>query len=167
MKIQTNFYAKIKTDSCIGCGICVKKCPVSAITLKEEKGKKTAVVDMNKCFGCGVCTRFCPKKTIVMERRKETAFVPKDGFERYIFTAINNGKLQNLIFDNYSLWTNEAMRRLLGFILTLKPVKRKLATQQLKSRFINRLSKNYYTLAKVFIDMKKPNYSHPELKKKN
>jgi hypothetical protein len=33
-----------------------------------------------------------------MEKRKETAFVPKDGFERIVLTAINNGKLQNLIF---------------------------------------------------------------------
>ena len=46
-----------------------------------------------------------------MKRRKETAFVPKDGFERFVMTAINEGKLQNLIFDNYTSWTNDIMRR--------------------------------------------------------
>jgi len=164
MNIQTNFYPEINNDNCTGCGICAKKCPVDAITIKKIKGKKVAVVDTNMCFGCGVCKRFCPTKTIVMEKRKETAFVPKDGFERFVLTAINQGKLQNLIFDNYNLWSTQIMRRFLKFILNLEPVKRKLATQQLQSKFIHNLSKTYYTLAKTFIKLEKPDYSHPEMK---
>jgi len=160
MNIRTNFYPKIDSNKCTGCGICVKKCPVDAIKIENN----IAIVDLEKCFGCGVCNRFCPSKSIVMEKRKETAFVPKDGFERAVLTAINKGKLQNLIFDNYSLWSNNIMRQFLGIILNLKPIKKKLATQQLQSKFIHNLSKTYYTLAKAFIDLKNEDYSHPELK---
>jgi len=166
MNIKTNFYPEINVDNCTGCGICAKKCPVDAITIKKVNEGKIAVVDTNKCFGCGVCQRFCPSKTIIMEKREKTVFTPKDGFERIILTAINQGKLQNLIFDNYSLWSNEIMRKFLGIILKLKPIKRKLATQQLQSKFIHNLSKTYYTLAKAFISLEKQNYSHPELKNK-
>ncbi len=165
MNIKTNFYPEINLDNCTSCGLCEKKCPVDAITMKEKNGKKYPVVDLEKCFGCGVCSRFCPKDGIKMERRDKTAFVPKDGFERFVMSAINEGKLQNLIFDNYSSWTNQIMKRFLEIILNLSPIKRKLASQQLQSRFINGLSKTYYTLAKSFIDLEKTDYSHPEMKK--
>ncbi|MFC2134399.1 NADH-quinone oxidoreductase subunit I [Bacteroidota bacterium] len=166
MNVQTNFQPKMNHKTCSSCSLCAKKCPVDAITMKEENGKKVPVVDYDRCFGCGVCARYCPSGTITMKRRKGTSFVPKDSFERFVMTAINEGKLQNLIFDNYDSWTNDIMKRFLEIILNLSPVKRKLASQQLQSRFIHRLAKTYYTLAKSFIDMKKPDYSHPELKEK-
>ncbi len=165
MNIKTNYYPKVIEENCTGCGICAKKCPVDAIEIKTRNGKKVAVVDTGVCFGCGVCVRFCPKKTMTMEKRDGTTFVPKDAFERFVMTAINEGKLQNLIFDNYNLWTNEIMRNFLGFILKLKPVKRRLATQQLQSKFIHKLSKTYYVIAKAFIDLEEADYSHPEMKK--
>ncbi|MFC1752453.1 4Fe-4S binding protein [Thermoproteota archaeon] len=160
MNIQTNFYPLVNFDNCNGCSVCEKKCPVDAITIKEKK----AIVDVSRCFGCGVCTRFCVKKAMVMERREKTAFVPVDAFERFILTAINEGKLQNLVFDNYTLWTNDIMRKFLGSILRLKPVKRRLATQQLQSRFLHKLTHNYYRFTKAFVDLEKNDYSHPEMK---
>ena len=43
-------------DKCIQCGVCVKACRESAITL--EDGKIT--VDSSKCNFCGRCTKACP-----------------------------------------------------------------------------------------------------------
>ena len=40
---------------CVGCGCCVKICPVQAISFKKEK----AFVDQTKCIGCGECLTAC------------------------------------------------------------------------------------------------------------
>ncbi|MBU1220451.1 DUF362 domain-containing protein [Myxococcota bacterium] len=45
-------------DKCIKCGICVKKCPANAITLKPLR------IDPDKCIGCGACISECPYKVI-------------------------------------------------------------------------------------------------------
>jgi hypothetical protein len=53
--------------------------------------------------------------------------------------AIERGKLQNLFFDNRVLWSHRALAAVLGVILKLPPVKQLLATQQVKSRYLERL----------------------------
>ncbi|HHV26915.1 MAG TPA: glycyl-radical enzyme activating protein [Tissierellia bacterium] len=42
-------------QKCTGCGICVKRCPEEAITMKEMK----PTIDETKCILCGNCTDFC------------------------------------------------------------------------------------------------------------
>lgn len=49
--ISMNQPFKVNADKCIGCQLCVSKCPVGAITM--VKGK--AVIDAEKCIGCGIC----------------------------------------------------------------------------------------------------------------
>ncbi len=49
----------IQEDKCVGCGICAKSCPVSAIS--GEK-KKVHVIDQSVCVQCGVCQEKCPAK---------------------------------------------------------------------------------------------------------
>ncbi len=55
--------AKIETDECIGCGICVDNCPSSAIVIENEKAK----VEEDKCTDCGTCTDSCPNDVITIE----------------------------------------------------------------------------------------------------
>ena len=164
MNLTSNFYASCSEPDCTGCGFCIKKCPVDAI---KKKGK---VVDVDKaqCIGCGVCARFCPTKALSMGRRSETGFVPKDAFERFVVGAINEGKLQNLIFDNYSLWTHTMLRQLLGVLFKLPPAKWILMNQQLRSRFLDNAIKAYSKInkdLKPMLDEGKLDYTHPELKK--
>ena len=47
-------------DSCIGCGLCVKRCPVQAIVIVDKK----PVWKKNQCALCLRCLHYCPKFAI-------------------------------------------------------------------------------------------------------
>lgn len=42
---------QVDKDICIGCKLCTRICPVSAISIKNGK----AVINKDKCTGCGTC----------------------------------------------------------------------------------------------------------------
>jgi NADH-quinone oxidoreductase subunit F len=47
------------TEKCVGCGVCLKQCPVNAISGER---KALHVIDQNKCSRCGTCQSVCPPK---------------------------------------------------------------------------------------------------------
>lgn len=165
--ITTNFFSAPGREACMGCGVCVDRCPVEAVRLSGgDNGSHRVTVDEERCIGCGVCVRFCPSDSLVMARRKETAFVPEDSFERIILSAISTGKLANLLFDNYTAWTHDVMRRFLGVFLSMEPSKKLLAREQVRSRFLSALTMTgqYSLFDALYNRGRKPDYSHPELK---
>ncbi len=136
-EIYSNFTPEIISEDCTGCGICVKKCPVDAITLiTTVANRKIAQINYDRCFGCGVCARSCNKNAIQMNRREDLMYTPKDAFNRGVHMAIDQGKLQNLLFDNQHLWTHKMLQKFVGILLTLDPIKAALADRQLQSKFI-------------------------------
>ena len=44
-------------EKCPGCGLCIKECPVGAITSMGKK--KPVVIDKAKCTNCGACYNIC------------------------------------------------------------------------------------------------------------
>ncbi len=58
------FYPEVIPKGCTKCGICVKSCPVNAITLTE----KSASIDHKKCVLCLCCHEMCPENTIRIKR---------------------------------------------------------------------------------------------------
>ncbi len=52
----------ISADDCVGCGFCVRDCPLEAVRLV----KKRAVVDEARCTDCGVCLRVCEHAAVTL-----------------------------------------------------------------------------------------------------
>ena len=95
------------------------------------------------CLGCGVCVRNCNQEGIHLKSREARIITPLDGTHRAVVMAIERGKLQNLIFDNHVLWHHRAMAAVLGTILKLPPIKQVLASEQVKSRYLENLIARY------------------------
>lgn len=143
---KSNYFSKVDLNKCKKCGICISRCPVDAISINKDNGN--IEVNLDKCLGCGVCARFCPSQCIKLQRKEDVGYVPKDVFELNIKNSIKTGKLQNFIFDNYSSWTHDVMRRLFKIIFSLNPIQKLLAQKQFQDNFIRILSKSQRQLLK-------------------
>ena len=140
----TSFIPKIDEDNCTGCGKCVKVCPIEAIEwVSNDDGinSKPKQIKINEeiCLGCGICVRTCPSNSIVLEKREEQIITPVNSVHRIILMAIEKGKLQELIFDNQAFASHRAMAAVLSVILKLPPVKKMMASKQMKSIYLDRL----------------------------
>jgi NADH-quinone oxidoreductase subunit I len=88
---RTRMRLFMKYEDCIGCGQCVRACPVNCIYLKAEKRPPTAApiyaadgtpikldvhvfdIDMSLCCYCNLCTYPCPTNCIYMTPEYEFA----------------------------------------------------------------------------------------------
>lgn len=93
----SNYHIRTNSQTCIGCGLCVKRCPMEALQLEdfsEAKDRITTTVggkglrnktgrvsqaNIDLCIGCGVCAYKCPTKSLVLERRTVIQHPPLTG----------------------------------------------------------------------------------------
>ncbi|MEW6351049.1 MAG: 4Fe-4S binding protein [Thermodesulfobacteriota bacterium] len=82
---RSNYMIRHDSESCKACGLCEKRCPVNAITLKDKrpaatpeggrkltpKDLKEVAYDPDQCIGCGVCAHKCPTGSLTLMRRSE------------------------------------------------------------------------------------------------
>ncbi len=140
----TNFLPQIDEALCNGCGKCVNVCPVEAMTLVSANNPhrpkmKKAVLQQEICLGCGVCVSACTQDGIALQSRPQRVITPLNSTHRTVVMAIERGMLANLIFDNQALASHRALAAVLGVILKLPPIKQAMASEQMKSRYLERL----------------------------
>ena len=140
----TNYIPVIDDDSCNGCNRCAEVCPVEAMTMVSANDpakprKKLARLNEDVCLGCGICEPVCKPDAIRLEKRGERVITPLNSVHRVVIMAVERGNLQDLIFDNRTLTSHRALATLFGSILKLSPVKRTLASKQMKSRYLEYL----------------------------
>ncbi|MBU4253191.1 MAG: 4Fe-4S dicluster domain-containing protein [Acidobacteria bacterium] len=111
--------------NCCGCWKCVHVCPVEALGLVSanhpgKPSKKKARLNADICLGCGLCVKACPKKMIKLVSREQRVITPVNGAHR-------------------------ALAAVFGVILGLPPLKRALASGQVKSRYLETLIRRRYS----------------------
>lgn len=143
--IHSNFEIALNPDLCIGCGKCVKACPVGVLSLPEKNpDAQTRIphIQADMCLGCGVCARACPQHALRLQARENRVVTPLNTSHRVVLMAAERGTLQELIFDNQVMYSHRLMAAVLGSILKLPPVARNLARKQLRSRYVEKLLAN-------------------------
>jgi electron transport complex protein RnfB len=66
--VSSPFICVAEPETCIGCGVCVQRCQMDAISLKEDK----VVLDLDRCIGCGVCVTTCLTDSLRLVRKPES-----------------------------------------------------------------------------------------------
>ncbi|MCI5224992.1 MAG: 4Fe-4S dicluster domain-containing protein [Candidatus Electrothrix sp. AR4] len=132
------FISEIDEKKCIGCGLCVKRCPAGALDTTGEK----PTVNSKVCLGCGVCARFCPTDACRMQSRRPRPYIPEDFIEKTLVAAINTGKLGNYLFDNQTDRTHAVLRRVVNTAVTFSPIRAFLLAKPIQTPLLRFLRAN-------------------------
>ena len=140
----TGFQPAIDREQCNGCGKCVTACPVEAMGLvsandPKASKRRTVRVEEGACLGCGVCVPTCRPEALRLVRRERRMIPPLDTVHRTVVMALERGQLADLLFDDRTLASHRLLGAVLGAVLKLPPVKRVLASEQVKSRYVGAL----------------------------
>ena len=71
--VSSNYEARIEPDECTGCGECVEKCQMQAITLEAD----IAEMNLERCIGCGICVYLCPAGALSLVSRSDFVEPPR------------------------------------------------------------------------------------------
>jgi ferredoxin len=72
----SNYYAAIDSENCTGCGDCVERCQVNALSIDDSLG--IASINLDRCIGCGVCVPSCPLEAIRLLEKEKVITPPVD-----------------------------------------------------------------------------------------
>ncbi len=83
----SNFQAQVDAEKCTACGLCVKRCHMEAVKIRDG----SSVVDLARCIGCGVCVPTCEAEAIHLVK-KEKEMVPPATRDEYLDTIMAHKK---------------------------------------------------------------------------
>ncbi|MBN1614493.1 MAG: 4Fe-4S binding protein [Deltaproteobacteria bacterium] len=74
---NSSYIVQVDQESCQGCGTCVERCPMEALSLKDDMAER----DSGRCIGCGLCVSVCPTESLEMVLRADRKVPPKNNTE--------------------------------------------------------------------------------------
>ncbi len=78
--VASNYAVEHEAEKCNGCGVCVKRCQMEAITVNENK---KAEINLSRCIGCGLCVTTCKKAAITLKMKSEEIIPPRTDEDLY------------------------------------------------------------------------------------
>jgi ferredoxin len=97
------------------------------------------VLDEDLCLGCGVCAGACRNHALSMQRTDHRRPVPENSVERALRMALERGRLPHLLFDPNAGRGSRFLNRALQILGRFPPAERLMASEQLHSRFVDRV----------------------------
>lgn len=99
--VTSSFVAVADQEACIGCGTCVERCQMGALTLVGEK----VHLEERRCIGCGLCVSTCPSEALSLARKpeEEQLRIPKNPMEAHALRAKARAGLQEKLARHQAL----------------------------------------------------------------
>ncbi|NHJ49494.1 MAG: 4Fe-4S dicluster domain-containing protein [Asgard group archaeon] len=76
---SSNYLAEINEELCTGCGNCIDRCQMDAITMDND----LSVINQKRCIGCGNCILDCPADAIALVMKEGRKIPPANAEELY------------------------------------------------------------------------------------
>jgi len=71
---NSSFIMSVIEEECMGCGDCVDRCQMDALTMEGD----LVIRDAERCIGCGLCISVCPTEALRLELREGAPVPPLD-----------------------------------------------------------------------------------------
>jgi ferredoxin len=97
--VVSPFLAHLDAGACVGCGVCVDRCQMQALTMEDD----TASLNLERCIGCGLCVSTCPSEALSLERKPEQPQVPRTVSEAMTIRARARADLQDKLARHQKL----------------------------------------------------------------
>jgi electron transport complex protein RnfB len=112
-RVSSPFSVKFDSDKCVGCGTCINRCQMDALSLDSGK----ALLNSDRCIGCGLCVSTCSTGSLTLERKPEheQSYVPANLKETYIKLGKARGKMN--LLDLIKLKIRSVKDRIISLIL--------------------------------------------------
>jgi len=82
----TSYHALVNEELCTGCGTCIERCQVDAVTLESDE---KAHINTSRCIGCGLCVTTCKAGALELEKIKNTTPPPQTDDEMWRIIMTN------------------------------------------------------------------------------
>jgi len=89
--VQSNYFARVDADTCVGCETCLGRCQMEALDMVEDK----AVVELDRCIGCGLCVTTCDTGAMRLVRKPDEQLYepPATGAKTFLAIMKERGKI--------------------------------------------------------------------------